>query len=249
MLKNLIAVAFIITPLFVLSQRISGTVYDADEILTSVQIINRTQNIVAFTDDNGNFLIPAKLNDSISFTSRLHHPYKMKVEAIHFEDVFVVELKKIINDLDEVYLENQPKTQPFTQETYNSKFQEQLLNDRKSNPEKYSGVGSGNMDFIAIANMIAGLFKSKKPKPNVLIPITAKNLDSLFAKDRFFNEALLRNDLKIEKDLQGLFFDYCETRQINAKLLDPNQQLVLLSELMEAGSDFNKMVAEARKED
>lgn len=249
MFKYLLTIVLVSIPLMVLSQRISGTVYDADEILTSVQIINRTQNIVVFTDDNGNFLIPARLNDSISFTSRLHHPYKMKVEAFHFEDIIVVELKKIVNDLDEIYLENQPKAQPFTQETYNSKFQEQLLNDRKSNPEKYSGVGSGNMDFIAIASMIAGLFKSKKPKPEVLIPINAKHLDSLFAKDRFFNESLIRNDLKIEKDLQGLFFEYCETRQINSKFLNPNHQLTLLSELMEASTEFKLLIKSAGKED
>lgn len=240
---------FISIPIVAVSQRISGTVYDAEESLASVQIINRTQNVVVFTDDNGNFLIPARLNDSISFTSRFHHQYKMKVEAIHFNEVFVVELKKITNKLDEVYLENRPDNTSFKQETFNSKLAEQFENDRKNNPGKYGSAGSGNMDFIAIASMIAGLFKSKKPKPEVLIPLNAKHLDSLFAKDRFFNEALLLKDLKIEKELHGLFFEFCETKQIDSKLLDPNQQLTLLSELMEASTEFKTLIENARKED
>lgn len=239
----------VIIPCLSMGQRISGTVYDADESLASVQIINRTQNVVVFTDVNGNFLIPANINDSISFTSRFHHQFRMKVEPVHFNEVFVVELKKITNELDEVYLENLPDINSFEQDTFNSKFAEQFEKDRKNNPEKYGSAASGNMDFIAIASMIAGLFKSKKPKPEVLIPLNAKRLDSLFAKDRFFNQELILKDLKIEKELHGLFFEFCETKQIDSKLLDPNQQLTLLSELMEASTEFKILIANARKED
>lgn len=239
----------VIIPCLSMGQRISGTVYDADESLASIQIINRTQNVVVFTDVNGNFLIPAKINDSISFTSRFHHQFRMKVEPVHFNEVFVVELKKITNELDEVYLENLPDNNSFEQDTFNSKFAEQFEKDRKNNPEKYGSAASGNMDFIAIASMIAGLFKSKKPKPEVLIPLNAKRLDSLFSKDRFFNEELILKDLKIEKELHGLFFEFCETKQIDSKLLDPNQQLTLLSELMEASTEFKILIANARKED
>lgn len=239
----------VIIPCLSMAQRISGTVYDADESLASVQIINRTQNVVVFTDVNGNFLIPANINDSISFTSRFHHQFRMKVEPVHFNEVFVVELKKITNELDEVYLENLPDNNSFEQDTFNSKFAEQFEKDRKNNPEKYGSAANGNMDFIAIASMIAGLFKSKKPKPEVLIPLNAKSLDALFAKDRFFNEELILKDLKIEKELHGLFFEFCETKQIDSKLLDPNHQLTLLSELMEASTEFKILIANARKED
>lgn len=249
MSKFYLIVLFILIPKLLTAQRISGIVYDDKETLPSIQIINRTQNIVVFSDKDGNFLIPAKLNDSISFTSRLHNPFKMKVEVIHFSEIFVVELKKLVNELDEVYLENTPKAKTFEQAAFNNKFNEQFQNDRKNNPEKYSGAASGNMDFVAIASMIAGLFKSKKPKPEVLIPINAKHLDSLFAKDRFFNEKLILNDLEIEKSLHGLFFEFCETKQIDSKWLHADYQLMLLEALMEASTEFKTLVASARKED
>ena len=129
-----------------------------------------------------------------------------------------------------------------------SQIKNQISEDIKKNPIQYQATPSGNMDFIAIIGMIGKLFKSKKSKETPIIPITYKDFDSLFKTSHFFNEALLTLDLNIPKEYHALFFDYCDAKEIDSKLLAKNKQVDLLEELVISSREFQKIIEGSKKD-
>ncbi len=115
------------------------------------------------------------------------------------------------------------------------------------NTDGQASPPAGN-DFVAIAKMIGRLFKKNKSIVEPVIPITYKELNSLFEKDRFFNETLLALDLNIPKEYQTLFFDYCDAKEIDSKLLNKNKQVDLLEELVICSQGFQKIIEESKKD-
>ncbi|WP_445736897.1 hypothetical protein [Mariniflexile sp.] len=83
----------------------------------------------------------------------------------------VVELKKIVNNLDEVLLVGKAK-KTFNAENYTVDIGLQIKNDIKNNPHLYNTPPSGNIDFVKIASLIGKLFKkNNKTKTTSIIPI------------------------------------------------------------------------------
>ena len=64
-------------PLTLLSQTITGKVYDAESTVDGAKIYNVTQNIMVYADEEGNFKIDANVNDQIA-VSTLFHEAQMK---------------------------------------------------------------------------------------------------------------------------------------------------------------------------
>ena len=71
MLK-LIRFFFFVVPFFVSSQTVTGKIYSAKSTAKNVTINNRSQGSVSYSDENGDFEIQAKVNDSLVFESILY---------------------------------------------------------------------------------------------------------------------------------------------------------------------------------
>lgn len=104
----------IITALFFyhnlsLAQTIKGKVFDTKNVVEDMKIINKTQNILTFTNKDGNFNIEAKVNDTLSFQSIFYHPLEVVVKQSHFEDRTVFEVDEIVSELNEVKIINEKK--------------------------------------------------------------------------------------------------------------------------------------------
>ena len=239
---------FLTLPLTLYSQSISGTIYDAQSTVKGAKIFNASKNTIVATNDNGYFEISAKVNDSIIIGSLFHHEQLIILTNEHFDTELVIELKNIVNTLDEVLLENNPEEKPFVEKEYTNSLQEQIEIDKKRNPEKYNTFGSGSLDFVAIAKLIGKLFKKKRIISEPTVIATYKDFATLFKTDAFFNQNLLVNELKVDPKLQTLFFDFCHSQRINAKLLAKNRQLELLEQLYKCSNDFHKIIKEAQKD-
>jgi len=150
-----------------------------------------------------------------------------------------------VNQLDEVLLKNEKEIKPFDVIAYESNFHAQIKEDIKRHPYLYGAVPRSNIDIIKIASLIGKLFKSKKSriKAAPIITLSYKELDSLFSYDSFFNAKLLKQDLKIPEEFRRLFFDYCDARGIDKKLLIKKNNLILLDSLMNASSSFKLMIS------
>lgn len=160
----------------------------------------------------------------------------------------VIELKKTLNNLDEVIIRNDPKAKEFEVESHNENFQTQIKNDIKENPHLYQAPPRpGGIDFIKLASLIGKLFKNKKVKKEPIVTINYKQFDSLFSNDTFFTRKLLTTELKIPKEFQPLYFDYCDGQGINTKLLSKENRFLLLDKLNNCTGEFLIIISDYNK--
>ncbi len=247
MCKKIGYILFLLVSITASAQEITGKVYDAKSVLKNIKISNITKQSAVYSDNEGIFKIKADLNDSLVFSSIFYKEQRLQITQYHLDSIFVVELKKTTNSLDEVTLKSNPKAKAFDQEIYQANFGEQLKNDMKNNPHLYGPPPSGNMDFVKIIGLISKLFK-KKNKDNVIVYATYTDLKNTFEKSSFFNDKLLTNDLKIEIDYKFLFFEFCETKQINLELLNKQHQVELLDQLFKASEEFLTFIERYKQE-
>ncbi|MCB0382581.1 MAG: carboxypeptidase-like regulatory domain-containing protein [Psychroserpens sp.] len=246
-MKRLVFLILIQLPISILGQTINGKVYDAETTVKGALVVNITQNSMTYTNDDGDFEIRAQVKDTLYVSSLFHTKTFIEIKTEDFNHIVVIEVKKTINELDAVLLRDERQRQ-FDSIKMASQLKNQISEDLKKNPIQYEGTPSGNADFIAIFRMIGSLFKSKKPKTVPIIPITYKDYDSLFKTNRFFNEALLTFDLNIPKKYHGLFFDYCDAKEIDSKLLEKNKQVDLLEELVNCSEEFQQIIKDSKKD-
>ena len=202
-MKKLLLLIFTFLPFCSKAQTINGKVYDAETTVKGALVVNMSQNIMTYTNDEGDFNIEAKLKDTLYISSLFHTKTFIEIKKEDFSHIVVIEVKKTINELDAILLRD-ARVRKFDSIKMASQLKNQIKEDMESNPINYQAAPSGNMNFIAIFSMISRLFKSKKTKETEIIPITYKDLDSLFKKDYFFNETLLTTDLNIPKEYLSL---------------------------------------------
>ena len=237
---------FLSLPVTLLSQTITGKVYDAESTVDGAKIYNITQNFMVYADEEGNFKIEANANDQIAITTLFHEPQMIVVTQKDFNDVLVVELKKKVNELDKVYL-NKINEKKFDSSKVEGLMHTQIKNDVKLRPELYNPPPKTNMNFIAIAGLIAKLFKKK----NVEEPTPMAeywDLKNLFETDSFINTEFLSSELKIEEEYHPLFIDFCEAKGIEKSLLLKENQMSLIQTLVQYGEEFNALIQESKND-
>jgi hypothetical protein len=219
---------FLVTSTFtVTAQIINGIVYDAESTIKGANVLNLTQKRVTATNSSGRFSIKAKVTDTLYFESLFHKPKFAIVDKNYFKTTYVFELTKIINELDEVFIKGKPKAKRFESEAYNQSMNRIIDLDKKAEPQKYTATPKFGLDFIQVFMAIGNLFKKEKSEiPNTL---NYKQLKLLFETNSLFNEQMLFNNLKIPKNYQSLFFEFCESKNITEALLDFNKRLELLN--------------------
>ena len=227
------------------SQTIVGKVYDSESTTKGIKVFNKTKNNFVFTNDTGDFSISAAVNDTLVFSSLFYKEKKLIITSEDFNNTMVIELKKIVNDLDEILLTDHRKEKPFNEKNYSLNLNQQLKNDIKNNPHLYN-VSPNGVDLIKLASLITKLFR-KKNKEQPIRYVDYKDLDSLFLNENIFDNNLLTNDLKIRLEYKSLFFDYCVAKNIDKKLLSPNKELELLNKLFIYSEEFLSILEEYYK--
>ena len=244
-MKSLKLLVFLLLPLLSNAQIVKGVIYDDEAAVKGAKIINRTQNILTYTDDEGAFQIEAKVNDVLVINSYFHDQQFVSINQSHFDEELVIELKKITNELDEVEV---------------TKVQEKLFDSigLSNNTEKQGQIaykkrtfGSGKnlqptLDLIAVAKLIGNLFKNKNKAPDVVY-VTPEDLITLFETNTYFNQKYLTSQLEIPKPYQQLFFDYCSAQQLNVTILKKENEFDLVEALLLHSDAFKKILEEHTK--
>ncbi|WP_299392410.1 carboxypeptidase-like regulatory domain-containing protein [uncultured Gelidibacter sp.] len=245
-----ITILFCLFTTLTFSQRISGTLYDAEAPISGAKLMNVTSKSITTTDGSGNFEIYAKLNDTLLFSSLFHHTKQIVVKASHLEGTQVFELKKILNELDEVDIQGPISSKEIDEEVLTSNLNQQFKADLKKNAHLYKKPNTGALDIIAIGESIVKLFKRKNPKEEKIVEttITASHLDTLFKTDPFLNDTFLVLDLNITKDYKHLFFTYCETKDMSSFLLLPANKIYLIDNFLEYSKEFRAILLESQNQ-
>ena len=234
----------ILVPCFMFSQHIKGKVYDETTTAKGIKVYNQNNKAYTYTDNDGEFTLAASVGDTLFFESLFHVPKYKKLEAVDVREFMVFELKKMVNELGEVLINNE-KQKEFNPETYTANMGMQLANDKKNNPHLYKPQSeySYGINILAVFGQAIKLFK-RKNKPKAITYIKHNDLDSLFRNDTFFNLKLLNQDLGIQKHYTHLFFEYCEYKNMTKTLLSKNKQFILLDSMVNHSKSFLKIVAD-----
>nr|WP_321224510.1 hypothetical protein [uncultured Psychroserpens sp.] len=246
-MKSLKILVFLLIPLFTNAQIIKGVIYDNEAAVKGAKIINRTQNILTYTNDEGAFQIEAKVNDVLVINSYFHEQQFLSLAQSHFENDIVIELKKITNELDEVEVtEVREKLFDSLNFSNTTAKQGQIAFKKRT-------FGSGEnlqptLDLIAVAKLIGNLFKNKnKNKAPDVVYVTPEDLITLFETNTYFNQKYLTSQLEIPKPYQQLFFDYCSAQNLNVTILKKENEFELVDALLIHSDAFKKILEEHTK--
>jgi len=244
-LKSLKLIIFLLLPLLTQAQIIKGVIYDNEAKVKGAKIINRTQNILTYSDDEGTFQIEAKVNDVLVVNSYFHEQLFLNVSQALFDEPVVIELKQITNELDEV------EVNEVRQKLFDSLGTASTTAKQGQIAYKERTFGSGEnlqptLDLIAVAKLIGNLFKSKNKKPDVVY-VTPEDLITLFETNTYFNQKYLTYQLEIPKPYQQLFFDYCSAQNLNATILKKENEFELVDALLTHSNAFKIILKEHTK--
>ena len=251
MSKYKLLIFFTFTSTFINAQSVKGIIYESETSAKQILVSNKTQSIKTYSDNEGFFTITAKVNDTLVFGSLFHKSKNIIIKPIHFKETMVVELNKVVNQLSEVLISNEPAVKAFEAKEHTTKVNNQIKEDIKRRPYLYGPPSRGNLDFIAIAKLIGKLFKRKTSKQEAYYQVKTINYDdlkSLFESDPFFNIDLLHNELQIPEDYKYLFYEYCETKEIDKNLLEKENNFLLLDAFMTTSKEFIKILKDYKKD-
>ena len=226
------------------AQTLNGKIYDSKTTLKNITITNVSKNTIAYSDDDGNFSIRAKVSDTLVFNSLFYNEQILFVNKEHLDQNIVIELEATTNALNEVSLTSirQKDAATLTAEAQ-QQLGRQIKSDRELNPHLYGPPPNPNMDLVAIAKLIGKLFKKKKYVKEFA---THDDFDQLFQNSTYFNKKLLQENLKISNDLTYLFFEYCEANNIDKALFTSDKQIQLLEKLLQLSTSFNLIVENSK---
>lgn len=247
MQKLLLIVLCFSTSLSIKAQEVDGIVYDAESTVKGIKVLNVTQKIITTTNDKGEFKLKAKVSDTLYFESLFHEPKYVIVNKDYFESTYVFEVKKLVNKLDEVLLKDKPKAKEFEEDAFNKTLNDVIELDKKKEFQKYTPAPKYGVDFIQVIGLVGKLFKKKKKSAPKII--TYNQLKKLFETNTFFTQKLLTEELKIPNELHSLFFEFCETKAIEERLLNYNTRVELLDLFVKYSQEFLLLVEMAKEKD
>ena len=246
MLRKILVIIILFSVFKGYSQKTTGKVYADNKPMEGVLIINTTQNSMASTNAKGDFNFAANIGDSLVFSASFFKTQIILVQEYHLNEVWVVELLENRNELDEVLLTGMSKAKEFSVAEYSKNFNNWLQKDIRDNPYAYSPQSSGDgIDVIALGKMILKGINNQKRNDNQAAKrfriLGLEELIVFFKKDDFFNEDLLRNQLAVSKKEEPTFFDYCQSQQIDSRLLDKKNQIRFLDFLLKRSDEFHDL--------
>ncbi|AUC76101.1 hypothetical protein [Olleya sp. Bg11-27] len=228
------------------AQTLTGKVYDSISTLENIKITNLFSKQITVTDTNGTFQIEGKTGDTLQISSLFYHEQKLVLKAYHFHESVVIELKQILNNLDEVQLIEPYKETLADIKNVEVTLKNQISEDIKNNPHLYSKQPTtGGIDIIQVIGLIAKIFEDKdKYIAPPFIEMTYEDLESLFENSNLFNERFIIHDLQIEKEYIPMFFEFVIKNELDSKLLQKDKEVDLIELFVQKGKVFNKIIAD-----
>lgn len=219
---------------------IRGKVMSDNFLLENVDVINKNTQTGTRTNEKGEFILSASVNDSILFYVK---DYTLKGIKLSLEDInnnnIIVRIDKTPVELDEVVIHRVDIDWKFDKKLEQQKREEaEVL--RKSKALKVQGVNDGTiengMDFAKIGKMLfGGLFKDKKEKiknPNDFKEVATTSFDQ-----KFYIETL-----KLKKEEIEPFLTFCNFDPESKNTISENSNdLVLMDFLYKKSIEFKKI--------
>ncbi|AOW08409.1 carboxypeptidase-like regulatory domain-containing protein [Flavobacterium gilvum] len=240
---KLLPVFFLLTSQFSISQTekaVKGKVTCENILLQNVNVINKTSKKSTLTDENGEFVIDVKANDSLVFYAKDYHLKKIKLSLAQIEqnNLEIIIFKKP-EELNEVIVTTLPSIKWKEDEKWKQEMRDRVKLDKAANSPKtgvYDGAIVNGMDFVAIGKMIVDLFAKEKEKKKETVP---KIEFAVLAKS-ICDENFYFKTLKLKPEEIDLFLQFCDTDPKSKKLISNHNKLSMMDFLMAKNIEFQK---------
>ena len=211
-------------------------------LLQNVDVINKDTQIGTRTNEKGEFILSASVNDSILFYVK---DYTLKGIKLSLEDLntnnIIVRIDKTPEELKEVVIHRVDIDWEFDKKWEKEKNHEIAMQKKAKtlkNPGVYDGTIENGMDFVKIGKMLfGGLFKGKKEK--AVNPEEFKEVAEASFDQKFYTETLQLKKEEIEP-----FLTFCNFDPESKNTLSENSNdLVLMDFLYKKSLEFKKIHA------
>ncbi|MFA9190399.1 hypothetical protein AAGV28_03365 [Flavobacterium sp. FZUC8N2.13] len=219
-----------------------GKVMSDNFVLENVDVINKDTQTGTRTNEKGEFILSASVNDSILFYVK---DYTLKGIKLSLEDLetnnIIIRIEKTPEELKEVIIHRVDIDWEFDKKLERQKREEAGVR-RRATALKVQGVNNGTiengMDFAKIGKMLfGGLFKGKKEKavdPEEFNEVAKTSFD-----EKFYTETL-----QLEKEEIEPFLTFCNFDPESKNTLSENSNdLILMDFLYKKSIEFKKIHA------
>jgi hypothetical protein len=220
---------------------LKGTVSSDSFLLQHVDVINKTSKTSTITNDKGEFIIQAKVNDSLYFYTKEYYLKKIKLTPDQIDqNNLIVHMFKKPEELEEVVVTKMKSIKISTDKAYEQRKLDDIdveKRGRKLRTGVYDGTIENGPDIMRIGGMILGLFiKDKEPSkekaPNIEFAILAKKT----CDQKFFFEKL-----KLKPDEIDLFLQFCDADPKSKTLIEHNNILSMMDFLSAKNTEFKNL--------
>lgn len=226
MIKKLLILIFATQNFFLFAQKsnkeLLGKVKIDSILPESIHVINTTTNKATLTNENGEFKILVKENDTLLFTSIQIENKKIVILKKHLSSLqLIVNLKVNINKLDEVIVKQHNLTGRLYIDNKNTKLQHQvnaftlkLPNAGKKKPQRE--VDHINLRFSQFSGIVGSLYGWISGEKKKLKKVKKLAIEDSYIKKikEFIKTPYFVNQLKIPKDNIFHFLEFCKTKGI-----------------------------------
>ncbi len=210
-------------------QMLRGQVLYRGNNVVNENVINSTSEMATITNEDGQFMIRAKVGDQLVFTAVNYQLMIVTItEEILTNSRLVVEVREKVTELDEVVVS--PENQKKFLEVKNEDFKQvEYEIDRSTEVENIaeSQVNRGMRDGINFVNIFKAMFKSQNQDGEERAPLKVSEVLRQVYDDEFFVV-----DLKLPQDKIDAFLFYCDDKMGSQSLLKKENEFQLIDFLV-----------------
>jgi hypothetical protein len=209
---------------------LKGVVSSDNFLLYRVDVINKTSKKSTKTNDEGEFEIAVKPNDSLFFYNKEYHLKRLKVtqEQIERNNLKIIMIQKP-EELEEIVV-NQMKSIKLSKDKNHEKGKLDDIDVAKRGGKLRTGVYDGSIE-----NGMTKIYRlfGKDAKPNEIeFAVLAKNT----CDQKFYLETL-----KLKPDEIDLFLQFCDTDPKSKALIKNHNVLSMMDFLTVKNKEFKKL--------
>lgn len=242
-IKLLLAI-FLLVHQFSFSQTeklLKGVVSSDNFLLQNVDVINKTSQKSTTTNENGEFEITVKPNDSLLFYIKDFNLKRLKVSPKQIElNNLQIEMLKNAEELEEVLVTKKQNLKLSKDKKYEQSKLDGYATEKFDNREGYQAMRNGTfvngLNFVTIGKKLLDLFsKEKEPEKEALeieFAVLAKNT----CDQKFYLETL-----KLKPEQIELFLQFCEADPKSKTVAKDNNILSMMDFLSTKNIEFQKL--------
>jgi hypothetical protein len=241
--KLLLAI-FLLVHQFSFSQTeklLKGVVSSDNFLLQNVDVINKTSQKSTTTNENGEFEIAVKPNDSLLFYIKDFNLKRLKVSPKQIElNNLQIEMLKNAEELEEVLVAKKQILKLSTDKKYEQSKLDGYATEKFDNREGFQAMRNGTfvngLNFVTIDKKLLDFFsKEKEPEkeaPEIEFAVLAKNT----CDQKFYLETL-----KLKPEQIELFLQFCEADPKSKTVAKDNNILSMMDFLTIKNKEFQKL--------